>query len=316
MRILSLSAGLLGTALAVAVAAGSPLPPETVLIVDGDVKIDAGDFEGNMLRVPEERRAEVRASYDRVVAMADNLFVARSLAAKARAAGLDKDVGVQRRLQQVQDGLLADIYMQHLEKTATVVNLEQRARELYLADQPRYVRPEQVHVEHILIGLTGRTREMALERARQVYEEVRSGKEDFLALAARMSDDPDKKRNGGDLGYNSPNAFVEPVAKRIAAMKSKGEISEPVESHQGFHIVRFMGRKKSEQIPFEEVKKDIIAAEKARLAKKRIEDAVTEVRSSSTVVVHRDKIEALVTPLGDLLPKAAAAEPAKPTRAP
>jgi parvulin-like peptidyl-prolyl isomerase len=94
-------------------------------------------------------------------------------------------------------------------------------------------------------------------------------------------------------------------------MSKKGQISEPVESHFGFHIVRFIDRKKSEPVKFDEVKKSIIAGEKERLAKKRQEDLITQVRSSSTATIYRDKVEALVTPLGDMLPKAAA-EPAKP----
>lgn len=287
-------------------AAAGTLPPETPVIVDGPITVDAGDIEGYMLRVPPDRRAEIRASRDRVASMADNIFVTRSLATKARALGLDKELTVQRRLAQIEDGLLSDIYLQHVEKNAPAVNLEPRARELYLASTSSYRAPEQVHVEHLLIGLTGRTREMAEERARKVYEEVKSGKEDFLALAARLSDDPDKKRNGGDLGYSGPTAFVAPVAKRIAAMSRKGEISEPIESHMGFHIVRFVDRKKERQLSFDEVKRDIIAQEKERLAKKRLEEIITQLRSSSTVVVHLDKLDALVNPVDEILSKAAA----------
>lgn len=305
MRARLLSAAALAAAIGFPAMAGT-LPPETPVIVDGPVTVDAADIEGYMLRVPPNRRAEIRASKDRVASIADNIFVARSLAAKARALGLDKEITVQRRLQQVQDGLLADLYLQHVEKSAPVVNLEPRARELYIANQARYRVPEQVHVEHILIGLTGRTREMAEERARKVYDEVKSGKEDFLALAARLSDDPDKKRNGGDLGYSSPTSFVAPVAKRIAAMNAKGEISEPIESHMGFHLVRFVDRQKERQLKFEEVKEAIIGEEKERLAKKRADEIITQVRSSSTVIVHLDKLEALVNPLDEVLSKAAA----------
>ena len=313
MRTQLVFAALLGATLAFDAPAAA-LPHDTPVIVDGTVTIDAGDVEGYMLRVPEERRGEVRAAYDRVLAIADNLFVTRSLAAKARAAGLDKDVLLQRRLQQVQDAVLADAYVQHTEKNAPQPNLDTRARELYLADPAKYTTIEQVHVEHILIGLNGRTREMAEERAKKVYEEAVSGKEDFLALAARLSDDPAKKHSGGDMGYNSPSTYVTPLAKRIESMSKKGEISEPVESHLGFHIVRFIDRKKPEKVTFEEVKKGIVSAEKDRLAKKRQEDLVLQVRSSPTATIHRDKVEALVTPLGDMLPKAAAApaEPAKP----
>src|SRR5687767_1678797 len=260
MRHILTSAALLAATMLPALA--GTLPAATPVIVDGPVTVDAGDIEGYMLRVPIERRAEVRAARDRIAAIADNVFLARSLAAKARAAGLDKDEAVQRRLAQVQEALLADLYMQHVEKTAPVVNLEQRARELYFANQARYVIPEQVQVQHILVNFNGRSREMAEERARKIYEEIKSGKEDFLALAARLSDDPGKKANGGDLPYGPPSAFVAPLATRIGAMSTKGELSEPVESNLGFHIVRFMDRKKARQQTFDEVKKDIIAEEK------------------------------------------------------
>lgn len=312
----SLIASLFAATLAVTAAANKTVTPELPIIVDGSVRVDAGDIEGILQRVPVERHAEARASSERIAAFADNVFVARSLAAKARAAGLDKDPIIQRRLVQAQDALLADLYLQHVEKTATVPDLEPRARELYLGEPAKFTSPEQVHVQHILISLNGRTREMAQERAQKVHEEIKAGKEDFLALAARLSDDPDKKRNGGDMGYNSPSAFVEPVRNQIAAMSTVGEISPPVESHQGFHILRFVDRKTPRLAKFEDVKRAIIASEKERLSKKRQEDELAKIRDSSTVIVHRDNVEALVIPIDAALAKAAAEAAAAATKAP
>ena len=147
-----------------------------------------------------------------------------------------------------------------------------------------------------------------------MHAQAVSGKEDFLALAARYSDDPGKKRNGGELGYNAPTAFVDSVNKAIAGMSKPGEISEPVESHMGFHIIRFVDRRKARQMTFDEVKKDIIGAEKDRLSKKRHEDLLQEVRGSKTVTVHRSNVEALVTPMDGVLPNAAAAVTPPATR--
>lgn len=274
-------------------AAPSKLPPGTPLVVDGKVVIDAADFEGNMLRIPEKHRVELRTSYDRVITIIDNMFIARSLATRAREAGLDKDPEVQRRLQQVQDGVLADLYVQKAERELAVGNLEQRARELYKAEQAKFMTPEEVYVQHIIVSLTGRTREAALERARQVVAEAKGGA-DFKALATRYSDDPDKSRHAGDLGYNSPTSFVEPVRKAIAAMKKKGEVAGPVESDQGFHVLRFVDRKEPQPIRFEEVARRIMDAEEERLRKQRTEALVREIRSSPTVVVHRDNVEKLV----------------------
>ncbi len=278
-------------------AVAAPVAPETPLIVDGPVTVDAADFEGNILRIPENRRGEFRMSYDRVAAVVDNIFVARALAAKARQAGLDQDPAVQRRLTQLQDAFLADLYVQRMERDAPKADFEPRARELYKMDQAKYMAPEQVYTQQILITLNGRTREMALERARKVYDEAKAGKEDFLALAARYSEDPDMKRNGGDVGYNAKDSFPAAVAKAVATANVKGQVLEPIESERGFHVVRFIDRQKEEPLKFEAVKKKLIAVETDKFNKKRLEDLLESVRKTPTVVVHPENVEKLVIPV-------------------
>jgi parvulin-like peptidyl-prolyl isomerase len=279
-----------------AFAAPAPLPADTPLVVNKDIVVDAADFEGNMLRIPEKHRSEVRMSYDRVAAIVDNMFISRSLAARARDLGLDKDPAVQKRLLQVQEGVLAGLYIQKVEQEAIPANLDRRARELYEAERSKYTTPEQVYVQHILVNLEGRTRATAIERANKAVEAAKSG-EDFLSVATRYSDDPDKKRNGGDLGYSSPTSFVEPVRKAIAGMKAKGEIAGPVESDQGFHILKLIDRKLPVSLPYEAVARGIIDDEQQRLKKQRTEALLRELRSSPSVIVHRENVEKLVLPI-------------------
>jgi parvulin-like peptidyl-prolyl isomerase len=204
---------------------------------------------------------------------------------------------VQRRLAPLPDAYPADLYVQKIERDAPATDLEQRARELFKADQAKYVKPEHVYIQQILISLNGRTREAALELARKVREEAKSGKEDFLALAARYSEDPDKKRTGGDMGYMGKASFPGPVSKVVETLKVKGEIPEPIESERGFHVVRFIDRQKETPMKFEDVKKKLIDAEKDRANKKRLEDLIESVKASPTLVVHPENVEKLVAPV-------------------
>ena len=268
-------------------------PPDTPLIVDGAIVVDARDVDAYLLRVPEERRADFRISYERVAGVADATFISRSMATKAKALGLDRDPTVQRRLQQLQEAFLADLYAQKVQKEAVQVSLDKRARELYTAEREKYVTPEHVALHHILIDTKGRTREMARERAHEVHAKAKAG-EDFLSLAARYSDDPNKSKNGGNLGYMSPKSFSPSVEAAIGKLKAKGEISEPVESEHGFQIVRLVDRKAPAPVKFEEVRERIIAAEKTRLQKERIETEIQDIRASPSVVIHRPNVESLV----------------------
>ena len=290
---------LASAAFSVAALAAAPvaLTPSTPLIVDGPITVDVADFEGNMLRIPENRRIEFRTSHERVASVIDNIFIARVFAARAREQGLDKDPAVQRRLQQLQEGLLADLYVQKLDKAAPAVDLEQRAREIYKADYASMTKPEEVYVQHILISLKGRTREMAAELARKVRAEAVAPGADFLAIAAKYTEDPDARRNGGDLGYNSPKKLVEPVRAVVDKMDRKGEVSQPIESEYGFHIVKFIDRHKATPVKFEDVKKGLIEAERERMNKARLEEMVKAVRESKTVMVYPDNVDKLVVPI-------------------
>ena len=214
------------------------------------------------------------------------------VAAKARALGLDKDPVVRQRLEQVQDAVLTEVYLLHVEKSVKLPDLELRARELYKSEPGAYKTEEHIYLQHILVGLQGRTREMALERAKQLRAELDTGKEDFLAMAKRVSDDPDKRKNGGDLGWFSPKS-LEPAMVAAAATLKKGEVSQPVETRHGYHIVKFIDRKLPETVPYEAVKNKLIASERSLFLKERRDGVLKEIRDSSTVIVHRANLEAL-----------------------
>ena len=272
----------------------APMPPETPLVVDGPVTVDAADFEGNILRIPDEKRAGFRMSYDRVAAVVDNVFITRSVAQKARDAGLDRDPAVQARLRQLQDGFLADLYVKKLEKDAEGADLELRAREMYTADKSKYMTDEEVRIQQVLVGVKCRSKAAALEIAKKARAEALTAP-DFLEVATRYSDEGERAEKGGDLGWSPVKAFVPSVREAVAKMK-KGEISEPVESPFGYHVFKLLDRKAPQQKPFEAVKKEIVEAERVQLQRRKIEEVVANVRSSKTVVTHRDNVAKLVAP--------------------
>lgn len=303
--------------LAAGLAVAAPLAPDAPLVEDKGVKVTALDFEGVLLRMPETARPEARASYERVATLVDQVYVPRLMAARAREAGIDKDPAVQARLRQVQESLLMELYLQHFDKQVKFPNLEQRARELYKGNPSGFMKAEQVYLQHILVSLNGRTKEMALERAKQVRAEVvAAGPDQFATLAKRLSEDPEAKKNSGDLGWNSPTAFEAPFAQALARMKVKDEISEPVETRHGFHIIKFVERQPAAVAPFEEVRQRLMAAERERIIKEQRDLLLAELRDSKTVVVHKANVESLVRPIDRSRAAAAAARGEVPAGAP
>jgi hypothetical protein len=266
------------------------------IIEDGAVKVDVGDIHAFLLRVPADRRATFRTSYDRVATVADNVFVTRTFAERARSQGLDKDPIVARRLRQAEEAVLADQYVEKLQADSVSANLDGRARELYQLDPKSFAIPETVTLQHVLVDLRGRTRDQARARAEEVQREAAAGKEDFVTLVVRYSDDPLKTRTGGAMDP-APLDSLPAVARAAIEKLPKGGVTGPIATDNGFEIYRLVERKTAQTPRFEQVKERIIATERERMAKQRVDLAVQEVRSSSTVTTHRDNLEALVIPV-------------------
>lgn len=100
---------------------------------------------------------------------------------------------------------------------------------------------EQTHVEHILVkGEEGREDE-ARARIESLRQRILAG-EDFHELARTHSDDPGSAVKGGDLGWVSGQDVVPAFASAMQSLP-EGELSPPVQSNFGFHLMRVLGRR-------------------------------------------------------------------------
>jgi peptidyl-prolyl cis-trans isomerase SurA len=103
---------------------------------------------------------------------------------------------------------------------------------------------EQVHVRHILL-IPNAIQDAATvrERLEKIRKEILSGKVKFSVIAASVSQDPGSAAEGGNLGWQSPNAFTPRFAAAIAKLKV-GQISKPFQTRYGWHIAQLLGRRK------------------------------------------------------------------------
>lgn len=100
---------------------------------------------------------------------------------------------------------------------------------------------QQTHARHILIKVTEITSESeAKQKINQVHQRLKAG-EDFAALAKLYSQDGSAQK-GGDLGWLYPGDTVQPFDQAMNALKI-GEISNPVQTQFGFHIIQVLERR-------------------------------------------------------------------------
>ena len=103
----------------------------------------------------------------------------------------------------------------------------------------RFKHPDEVHARHILIavpaGATDKEKAAAKAKALDVLKQAQAGG-DFAKLAAKYSDDPSNRLQGGDLGTFGRGQMIKPFEDAVFAMKP-GQIAM-VETHYGFHVVK------------------------------------------------------------------------------
>jgi len=104
----------------------------------------------------------------------------------------------------------------------------------------RFSQPEQRHLQHILLQSADPKDDAATQaKAEAILKRARGG-EDFAKLAKEFSQDPGSAYKGGDLGMADRKAYVAPFADAAWAMK-EGEITGPVKTQFGYHIIKLDG---------------------------------------------------------------------------
>jgi peptidyl-prolyl cis-trans isomerase D len=136
---------------------------------------------------------------------------------------------------------------------------EAALKQRYEEQKARFVSPEQRLASHILVKVPANAdaaaQKAALEKAQKIAAEAKGGK-DFAALAKADSDDLGSKSQGGDLGWLDKGVTDPAFEAALFAMK-KGDISDPVKTEEGYHVIQLRDVRPEAVRSFAEVKDEL-----------------------------------------------------------
>jgi len=159
---------------------------------------------------------------------------------------------------------------------------------------------EEVHARHILIRAAAgddKASKEAEDKIKAIIARLKKG-EDFAKVASETTEDPSGKATGGDLGYFTKEQMV-PEFADVAFKLDKGQISEPVHTQFGWHVIKVEDKRKKPAPSFDEVKPQI----EQYVTRKAQADLVTKLRAEAKI----EKMYTVATP-------AAPAAPAEPKK--
>jgi peptidyl-prolyl cis-trans isomerase C len=247
-----------------------------VEIKQSDVDIADADIGQSLPQPPGDARKEAIVAY-----LIDVAILAQAASAKK----LETSPEYVSRLAYAKNKVLMETLLNDITKTAAT---EAEMKKLYDESVAKMAPEEEVRARHILVKTEA--------EAKDVLAKVKGGA-DFEKLAREISIDPSAKANGGDLEYFSKGQMVAEFSE--AAFKlDKGQVSEPVKTQFGFHIIKVEDKRTKPLPKYDEVKEQV----QAFVVRKAQAELIMKLRTEA-------KIENLVKK------EAPAAPPAPPAKA-
>lgn len=159
------------------------------------------------------------------------------------------------------------------------------AKKFYDSNTEEFKNPETVKASHILFMVNKDDSEEVVKQkeaaAKAALARAKKG-EDFDKLAKELSEEPGAKESGGDLGYFSKDRMVPEFAEAAFSQKP-GDISEPVKTQFGWHIIKVTDKKPAGTVPFDEVKDQITAYLKSTKQREAVQGILKNLKDSAKI---------------------------------
>jgi peptidyl-prolyl cis-trans isomerase C len=309
------SAGEVATTPVVAPAAKPIELPETVAIVNGD-KISKTELQGafdNAVRssgmdaskVPEEQKGEVYHKLledmitERLLRAASKDIKVEDSEVTAQIEDIKKKMGDDKAFDtelknagldeaklrsQIKTGLGETKWIKtQIDGKIDVPDAE--VEKFYKENIKQFEQPETVRASHILITVPEDAKPDVLKKkeaeAKAAYDRVKKG-EDFAKVADELTEDPSGKGSGGDLNFFPKGAMVPEFDQKAFSMKV-GDISEPVKTQFGYHVIKVTDKKAAGTASLPEVKEQLTGYLKNQKQQTAVLDVIDKLRDAAKI---------------------------------
>ncbi|MGL5617286.1 MAG: peptidylprolyl isomerase [Sarcina sp.] len=233
-------------------------------ITEADIDVIVARYPAEqraMFQNPEARKAilEQVIGFELVYNLGKDLKIEETEAYKTQVEQLQKEILIQTTFSDIID---------------KVTVTDEEAKKYYDENKEEFEEPEMVSAKHILVKTE--------EEAKEIETMIANGDMTFEEAARAKSECPSKAQDG-NLGEFSRGMMV-PEFEKVAFELALGEVSAPVQTQFGFHLVKVETKKEASAKSFEEVKDQIVAKLLATAQQNKYVELVKELEGKYGVV--------------------------------
>lgn len=263
-----------------------------ILAKRGNGIVTQDQFDARAAKIPDAYRLQTLRDRNRFRDILNGMLLNSQLATDAREAGYEADELVIERMKLAAENELAAAWLQHYIKSQPAADFEALAQEYYQLHKDQMLSPSRIDVTHILVSTKERSEEEALVLANALYAEVIENPSSFSEVALMQSEDPSASSNKGSFKGVKRGDMVPPFENKAFSLEP-GEISEPVKTRYGYHIIRLDAYIAQEVLAYDSVKDQLIESER-KAHQNRIESDYRDRLTSYDVEMSQENLEEMI----------------------
>jgi parvulin-like peptidyl-prolyl isomerase len=263
---------------------------EKVLARIGEKIITRADLERILDYNSGDRRKALDMPENRI-AFLTRIVQSEAVAEIARKSGFDRKEEVSEQVRMLVNDFLASEYLRQEILAKTEVT-EENLKLYYKARPYEFISPDTIRARHILVKVSPNASEEEKEGARlkaaEILQRLKGG-EDFAELAASDSEDAGTKNRGGDLG-SLPKTRLDPEFAKAAFALNPGELSDPVLTRFGYHIILLEEKKAGVMELFEAVRERVEKKVRDDMSKARVREFMDEAMKNAGAEIYPEHL--------------------------
>ncbi|HZP42780.1 MAG TPA: peptidylprolyl isomerase [Candidatus Binatia bacterium] len=270
----------------------APAPTGEVIATYAGHTLDSTRVAQELGRLPAASRTYLAAP-ERKRQFVEQMVLTDLLYEEGRKAGYDTDQQIERQVNELRKRLVVQRVMRDYQTTPEIGDDQVRA---YYDQNPVLYSSTQIHASHILVKDEATAREIAAD--------LQAHPERFADVARAKSIDTTTGPKGGDLGTFGPGRMT-PDFERVAFALEPGQVSQPVKTQFGWHVITVTERKEGERKPFDQVKEQIRGTLRNKAIQERLQAYYDQLKRDADVKIDDGALARLdVAGTGDGKPAA------------
>lgn len=267
---------------------------DDVVATLGSVDLKSSQVKSLLDNLDVETRKRLRENPVAMNQLIRNEIIRQSLLKEAVGKQWDKRPEVKSKAERAREQIVITAYLNDLARPAADYPSEAEIKQVYEANKTLFTIPTQYHIAQIFLSSPTSAKEGQEANAKKANELAdKANKSDFAALAKQYSDHKESAAQGGDLGWLPETQVIPELREQIAKLRV-GEISKPIRSSSGWHIVKLLEIKPPALQTLGDVREIISSNLRLAQAQKNEREHLESMLQSQKLIINDSGIKALI----------------------